>query len=77
MKRAGDPSIIRGVIGQIGTDVIVYGFSMCNMRMDPTLTGSKLTVHRLDTTEEGATTLAGGSKKDGGAAIGHKTAAYP
>jgi hypothetical protein len=77
MKRAGDPSIIRGVIGQTGTDVIVYGFSVCNTRRDPALTGSELMVHRLDTTEKGATSLAGGSKQDGGVAIGHKTGAYP
>jgi len=45
--------------------------------MDPTLTGRELMVRRIDTTEEGVTTLAGGSRKDGGIAIGHKTAAYP
>jgi len=44
--------------------------------MDPTLTGGKLTVRRIEKTDEGATTLAGGSKKDGGVVIGHKTAAY-
>jgi hypothetical protein len=77
MKRPDDRSIIRLVIGQTGTDVIVYGFSMYNTRMDPALTGSELMVNRLNTTEEGATTVAGGSKKDGGVAIGHKTAACP
>ena len=34
-------------------------------------------VRRIDKTDEGATTLVGGSKKDGGIAIGHKTVAYP
>ena len=44
--------------------------------MDPTLTGGELMVCRVDKTDKGATTLAGGSKKDGGVVIGHKTAAY-
>jgi hypothetical protein len=57
--------------------VIAYGYSTYNTRMDPTLTGRELIIRRIDTTEEGATTLAGGSKKDGDIAIGHKTVAYP
>jgi hypothetical protein len=57
MARAGDPSIIRGVIGQIGTNVTVYGYSKYNTRMDPTMTGGEYTVRRIDPTEEGITTL--------------------
>ena len=41
------------------------------------MTGSKLTVRRIDTTEEGTATLAEGNKKNGGVAVGHTTAAYP
>ena len=77
MARAGDPSIIRGVIGQIGTNVTVYGYSKYNTRMDPTMTGGEYTVRRIDPTEEGVTTLTGGSKKNGGLAVGHTTASYP
>jgi len=77
MTRAGDTSIVRGVIGQTGTDVIAHGYIMYTTRRDPTLTGRELMVHRVGTTEDGVTTLAGGSKKDGGIAMGHKTAAYP
>jgi hypothetical protein len=55
----------------------VYGYSMCNTRMGPTMTGGQHTVRRIDTTEHGTTTLAGGNKKNGGLAVGHTTAAYP
>jgi hypothetical protein len=47
------------------------------MRMNPTMTGSDLMVLRIDTTEEGTTTLAGGSKKDRGVAVGHTMAEHP
>jgi hypothetical protein len=77
MTQAGDLSIIRGMIGQTGINVIVYGYSMYNTRMDPTTICDQRTVRRIDTTEEGTTTLAGGSKKNGGVAIGHTTVAYP
>jgi len=63
------------VIEQTGTDVITYRYNMYNM--DPTLTGSELIIRQIDMTDEGATTLAGGSKKDAGIVTGHKTAAYP
>ena len=45
--------------------------------MDPTMTGGEHTLHRIDTTEQGTTTLAGGSKTNGGLAVGHTTTAYP
>ena len=66
-----------GRAGQTGTDVITYRYNMYTAQMDPTLTGSELMVHRIHMTDEGATTLAAGSKTDGGVVIGHKTAAYP
>jgi hypothetical protein len=72
-----DPSIIHGVIGQTGTDVVASRYSTYTTRKDPTVTGRELMVHQVGTTEEGVTTLAGGSKKEGGLMKGHKTAAYP
>jgi hypothetical protein len=72
-----DLSIIRGVIGQTGTNVTVYGYSINNTRMDPAMTGSERTVCQIDTTKEGTMTLAEGSKKNGGIAVEHTTAAYP
>jgi len=57
--------------------VTAYGYSMYSTRMDPTMTGGEYTVRRIDTTEQGTTTLAGGSKKNGVLAVGHTTAAYP
>jgi hypothetical protein len=77
MMQTGDLSVVRGVIGQTATNVTLYRQSMYNMRMDPTMTGSDLTFLRIDTTEEGTMTLAGGRKKDRGTAVGHTTADYP
>ena len=37
----------------------------------PTMTGSERMVRRIDATKEGATTLAGGSKKDEGIVVGN------
>jgi hypothetical protein len=56
MMQAGDLGIIRRVIGETGTNVIVYGYSRYNTRMDPSMTGSERTVRRINTTEEGTTT---------------------
>jgi len=58
MTPAGDPHIIRGVIGQTGTDVITYRYNMYNVRMDPNLTSIELMIRQIDMTDEGATTLA-------------------
>jgi len=77
MTRVGDPSIVRGVIEQTGTDVVARRYSTYTTRKDPTVTGRELMVRQVDTTEVGVTTLAGGSKKEGGIVRGHKTAAYP
>ena len=42
------------------------------------MTGSERTFHRIDVTEQGTMTLDGGSKNNGGVAVGHTTtAAYP
>ena len=46
------------------------------MRVASTVTGSEDMVRRIDATEEGGTTLAGGSKKERVLAVSNTTAAY-
>jgi hypothetical protein len=60
--------------------VIVYGYSMHNMRMDPAMKGRERTVRRINTTEEGTTTLpwggGGGGNNNPSIAVGNQTPAY-
>jgi hypothetical protein len=42
----------------------------------PTMTGSERMVRRIDATKEGATTLAGLSKKDEGIVVGNTKTTY-
>jgi hypothetical protein len=69
MTRAGDLRKAHEVTGQTETDVTAYGCNRCSTRMASTMT-------RTDTTDEGATILAGGSKKDGGVAVRRTAVAY-
>ena len=48
---------------QTATDVTVCGYNNYNMRMASTVTGSEITVRRIDATEESGTTPAGGQQE--------------
>jgi len=59
MTQIGDPIIIRGVIEQTGTSVIVCKYNIYSTRVDLTMTGNRCMVRRIDMIDEGTTILDG------------------